>query len=249
MKQGTKVLLIMLAVAAVVYFGGFGSTIFNNNYEASSIEGEGTFISRIHIQEPVVATGSNILYQYAFILSNNFRYANGTTGPIKYFYGGKASNIDSSTGLDPRFNTMVWGTNSSNQQFYKKYGLDCSGYIAYAMYLAGVRGFPDGSSNQYAVGESIALEEAYNGDLLIYRDSVTSKITHIGFLFFVDGVAVDMHCNSADNGIVSRPITGIGSKEDGFYWQEVVRNPYVTNLEMLNPLVTGLRDEALSNLD
>lgn len=226
MKTNHKI-FIVLAVVAVLYFSGAGSTLFNTS--SDSFGSPRDYVSSIIMQPEQATVKSVIMKEYGIMLMNDMKFSNGTTGKIQYFWGGKANNIDPVTGIDTQFGVPSMGTAADGSNFYKPYGLDCSGYVHYVMYLSGIHDFPHGSSVQYQIGDSIPLEEGTTGDLLIYRDKTTNLITHIGFLVVHNGKYYDLHCNSADNGIAGAEINGIGSKAQGYYWQEVVNNPYVTD--------------------
>lgn len=230
MGKRQKMIIVGVIIGLIAYFGGFGSMVFTGSSGTGSAAASETVITKINMQSTTAVADAALVQSYADLLTNTFRFDNGNVGKITYFYGGKAGQVDPETGLDVRFSELAWGTSSDGTQFLKPYGLDCSGYVTYVMNLAGVDGFPDGSSYQYQIGESTTtLSEAQNGDLLIYRDSLTNQITHIGMCFWKNGTLYDYHCNAADNGVASRPVNGVGLKADGYYWQEIVHNPYVGN--------------------
>lgn len=222
MKKNT---LYLILAFLILYFSGIGSSVFPN-FETNATKKSGDALTSIVVSPPKKTVTEESVKDYAVLLTKNFKFANGSVGKIEYFYGGKAKNL-AANGLDPDFNVPTWGTNSSGGKFFEPYGLDCSGYTSYIMYLAGIRDFPHGSSKQYALGDSIPLSEAGTGDLLIYRDAKSNKITHIGFVLLHNGRLYDAHCNAADNGVSIREVKAIGPKKDGHYWQEVVKNPYV----------------------
>ncbi|WP_105619988.1 NlpC/P60 family protein [Vallitalea okinawensis] len=189
MSKVAKLIFILVAVFVVVYFMDLGDALGDDLTNEPDTDYE-VVTSINYINESKLEADLIDLENYAKVLSDSVFQFGTTQSKIKYFWNGKATDIDPNTGLDRRFGQLreedYEGTIS-----YKPYGLDCSGFITYLFWLSGVKDFPDGSYNQY---NSCSVKGAITGDLqdnvqngtLIFRtsDGTTdpSKIDHVAIV-------------------------------------------------------------------
>lgn len=174
-----KKIIIILGIAfALGYFGGFGF-LLDDEPEVQATTGD--YITKIsYTTESKTHADPEQIQKMANILQSSFKYPNGATGQLTYFWNGKATDIDPSTGLDNRFGAIAKETDKDGDISYKKYGLDCSGFTTYVMWLSGVKDFPHGSQNQYNDSEEITVAEAVTGDLVFIETAGTTE--HVGIV-------------------------------------------------------------------
>lgn len=116
-------------------------------------------------------------------------------GKVNYFWGGKSYVI----GWDPRWGQLakVWSAGNSTTGTYRPFGLDCSGFIDWALRNAGLHS--DGhwyiNRNLTAVSQADALP----GDLALYPDA-----SHVGMVVGRNaaGKLLVCHCSSGQNNVV-----------------------------------------------
>lgn len=116
-------------------------------------------------------------------------------GKVNYFWGGKSYVI----GWDSRWGTIqkVWSAGSSTTGTYRPFGLDCSGFIDWALRNAGLHS--DGhwyiDRNLTAVSQANALP----GDIALYPDA-----SHVGMVVGRNeaGKLLVCHCSSGQNNVV-----------------------------------------------
>lgn len=58
-------------------------------------------------------------------------------------------------------------------------GFDCSGFVRYVYKQAGIN-LPRSSSEQYEVGKSVSKDDLAPGDLVFFKDTYKSGISHAG---------------------------------------------------------------------
>ena len=124
-------------------------------------------------------------------------------GKVNYFWGGKSYVI----GWDPRWGQLakVWSAGNSTTGTYRPFGLDCSGFIDWALRNAGLHS--DGhwyiNRNLTAVSQSDALP----GDLALYPDA-----SHVGMVVGRNeaGKLLVCHCSSGQNNVVVTEFTASG---------------------------------------
>lgn len=116
-------------------------------------------------------------------------------GKVNYFWGGKSYVI----GWDSRWGQLakVWSPGNSTTGTYRPFGLDCSGFIDWALRNAGLHS--DGhwyiNRNLTAVSQADALP----GDLALYPDA-----SHVGMVVGRNeaGKLLVCHCFSGQNNVV-----------------------------------------------
>lgn len=116
-------------------------------------------------------------------------------GKVNYFWGGKSYVI----GWDSRWGTIqkVWSAGNSTTGTYRPFGLDCSGFIDWALRNAGLHS--DGhwyiNRNLTAVSQADALP----GDIALYPDA-----SHVGMVVGRNeaGKLLVCHCSSGQNNVV-----------------------------------------------
>lgn len=116
-------------------------------------------------------------------------------GKVNYFWGGKSYVI----GWDSRWGQLakVWSPGNSTTGTYRPFGLDCSGFIDWALRNAGLHS--DGhwyiNRNLTAVSQADALP----GDLALYPDA-----SHVGMVVGRNeaGKLLVCHCSSGQNNVV-----------------------------------------------
>ncbi len=149
----------------------------------------------------------NVLHDLPADLSPERRAAVETAcklvGKVNYFWGGKSYVI----GWDSCWGTIqkVWSAGSSTTGTYRPFGLDCSGFIDWALRNAGLHS--DGhwyiDRNLTAVSQADALP----GDLALYPDA-----SHVGMVVGRNeaGKLLVCHCSSGQNNVVITEFTASG---------------------------------------
>lgn len=119
----------------------------------------------------------------------------GLVGKVNYFWGGKSS----ASGWDDRWGipAKVWADGSSTSGTYRPYGLDCTGFLDWALRNAGLP-----SDGQWHIGTNlteVAAEDAQPGDVALNADN-----SHVGMVVGrdEDGELLVCHCSAAENGVV-----------------------------------------------
>lgn len=127
-------------------------------------------------------------------------------GKVGYFWGGKSTVI----GEDPSWGTVetvsAAGSNSSGTM--RAYGLDCSGFVTWAV----INGYKDramqgsvgdGTSDQWEKANVVSEEDAQPGDLVFQRGPEAGSDNHVGILCGKTeaGDWIAVHCSSSKNGV------------------------------------------------
>lgn len=123
-------------------------------------------------------------------------------GKVNYFWGGKSRAI----GWDNRWGQIrkVTALGSFTTGTYRSYGLDCTGFIDWALCNAGLP-----SDGQWHIGTNlieVTQAEALPGDIALNLDA-----SHVGLVVGRDnaGNLLICHCSLSDNGVViSRSTAG-----------------------------------------
>jgi len=231
MTGKTKLIVIALVIFSVLYFSGLGSVV-GSSFLGGTDPFDATYVDRINYKTESLETvpDSNIVSLESLLRNSEFRFDNGTFGPIGYFYGGKATNIDPLTGLSKDFNTFTTETQDDGSTSLLRYGLDCSGYVSYLMWLSGYKSFPEGSSNQSLIGSEITVvSELETGDLAFMLDS-NDEIIHVGMIINNYGTMYVSHCTRTTerNGIyIDELVYNDGYTSTYGDWNLLVANPYV----------------------
>lgn len=215
-----KKVLIVVGIAFLIgYFGGFGE-MFREEAEATT----NGYYDEVNI--PYIATSldtvspTDVVYFANYLKDNSFKMPNGKIGKIPYFWGGKATDIDLTTGLDNNFLSIALEHSPTYGDRYRPYGLDCSGYVVYVMWLSGYKTFPDGSQNMYDTFVDTDVANVKTGDLA-FIDSL-GVTSHVGIVSIEDGVKYVYHCEGG-NGIVKTALDE--TLTTYFTWLKT--NPYV----------------------
>jgi len=129
-------------------------------------------------------------------------------GQVKYFWGGKSLAL----GRDSRWGTdmEVTSQGSVTTGSIRPYGLDCSGFVAWAFVNAGLSSdsieqtIGQGTTTQWNHSSSILESNVLPGDLAFLAIPYTRKINHIGIVVGVDdeGQILVAHCSSGANNVV-----------------------------------------------
>lgn len=127
-------------------------------------------------------------------------------GEVGYFWGGKYSGI----GENPQWGSIykVSASGSSSTGTMRAYGLDCSGFVTWAVIngyqntaMQGLIG--DGTSDQWYKANVISEAEALPGDLVFQRGPEAGSDNHVGILCGKTdaGDWIAVHCSSSQNGV------------------------------------------------
>ena len=124
-------------------------------------------------------------------------------GKVNYFWGGKSYVI----GWDPRWGQLakVWSAGNSTTGTYRPFGLDCSGFIDWALRNAGLH-----SDGHWYIGTNltaVSQADALPGDLALYPDA-----SHVGMVVGRNeaGKLLVCHCSSGQNNVVVTEFTASG---------------------------------------
>lgn len=124
-------------------------------------------------------------------------------GKVNYFWGGKAAT----TGWDPQWGQLrlVTAEGFSASGTYRTFGLDCSGFVDWALRCAGLP-----SEGNWYIGGNIAtipIEEALPGDLALFNDN-----SHVGLVVGrgEDGNLLVCHCSSGKKCVTIDGFDSIG---------------------------------------
>lgn len=127
-------------------------------------------------------------------------------GKVGYFWGGKSTVL----GEDPTWGSTakVEAAGSNSTGTLRAYGLDCSGFVTWAV----INGYQDqamqasigdGTSDQWSKANVVSEEEAQPGDLVFQRGPESGSDNHVGIICgrtdAGDWIAV--HCSSSQNGV------------------------------------------------
>lgn len=141
-------------------------------------------------------------------------------GKVSYFWGGKSLTL----GWDSRWGQMalVWADGSVTTGTYRPFGLDCSGFVDWAIYNASygdyVIGHGGGVISQHYYCEDVSWAEALPGDLVFYPGD-----EHIGILVGMDenGILRVVECAAGGyNGVVITDTTEFLTAARPFYYDE-----------------------------
>ena len=116
-------------------------------------------------------------------------------GKVNYFWGGKSYVI----GWDSRWGTIrkVFSPGNSTTGTYRPFGLDCSGFVDWALRNAGLH-----SDGHWYIGTNltaVSQADALPGDLALYPDA-----SHVGMVVGRNeaGKLLVCHCSSGQNNVV-----------------------------------------------
>lgn len=138
-----------------------------------------------------------------------FQAALRLVGQVPYFWGGK-----SGPGWNEEWGTpkLVTASGVSSTGTIRPYGLDCSGYVAWAFDTAGLtdtlqRG---GTAWQWAATEAITADELQPGDLAFQQTPYDSGINHMGIYLGEGpgGTLRFLHCSAGDGGVTLNSYAG-----------------------------------------
>lgn len=139
-----------------------------------------------------------------------FHAALSLVGRVPYFWGGKSGpgwNEDWGT---PRLVTAP-GVSSSGS--IRPYGLDCSGYVAWAFDTAGITDALQRGGTGWQWNATTPIEEAElrPGDLAFKQPPSHGGVNHVGIYFGVgeDGKKLFLHCSAGDGGVTLNSYAGL----------------------------------------
>lgn len=127
-------------------------------------------------------------------------------GKVGYFWGGKSTVI----GEDPSWGKVekVSAEGSRSSGTLRAYGLDCSGFVTWAVINGykdqGMQGsVGDGTSDQWEKANVVSEEDAQPGDLVFQRGPEGGSDNHVGILCGKTeaGDWIAVHCSSSKNGV------------------------------------------------
>ena len=127
-------------------------------------------------------------------------------GKVGYFWGGKSTVI----GEDPSWGTSetVSAEGSKSTGTIRAYGLDCSGFVTWAVIngyqdkaMQGAVG--DGTSDQWEKANVVSEADAQPGDLVFQKGPEAGSDNHVGILCGKTdaGDWIAVHCSSGKNGV------------------------------------------------
>ena len=127
-------------------------------------------------------------------------------GKVGYFWGGKSTVI----GEDPSWGTSekVSAEGSKSTGTIRAYGLDCSGFVTWAV----INGYQDkamqesvgdGTSDQWEKANVVTEADAQPGDLVFQKGPEAGSDNHVGILCGKTdaGDWIAVHCSSGKNGV------------------------------------------------
>lgn len=127
-------------------------------------------------------------------------------GKVGYFWGGKSTVL----GEDPSWGStaQVSATGSKSTGTLRAYGLDCSGFVTWAV----INGYQDqnmqaavgdGTSDQWEKANVVSEAEAQPGDLVFQKGPENGSDNHVGILCGKTdaGDWIAVHCSSSKNGV------------------------------------------------
>ena len=127
-------------------------------------------------------------------------------GKVGYFWGGKSAVL----GVDPSWGVteMVSAEGSKSTGTLRAYGLDCSGFVTWAV----INGYQnqgmqdvvgDGTSDQWEKANVVSEADAQPGDLVFQKGPEAGSDNHVGILCGKTdaGDWIAVHCSSGKNGV------------------------------------------------
>ena len=127
-------------------------------------------------------------------------------GKVGYFWGGKSTVL----GVDPSWGAteMVSAEGSKSTGTLRAYGLDCSGFVTWAV----INGYQnqgmqdvvgDGTSDQWEKANVVSEADAQPGDLVFQKGLEAGSDNHVGILCGKTdaGDWIAVHCSSGKNGV------------------------------------------------
>ena len=127
-------------------------------------------------------------------------------GKVGYFWGGKSTVL----GVDPSWGVteMVSAEGSKSTGTLRAYGLDCSGFVTWAV----INGYQnqgmqdvvgDGTSDQWEKANVVSEADAQPGDLVFQKGPEGGSDNHVGILCGKTdaGDWIAVHCSSGKNGV------------------------------------------------
>ena len=127
-------------------------------------------------------------------------------GKVGYFWGGKSAVL----GVDPSWGAteMVSAEGSKSTGTLRAYGLDCSGFVTWAV----INGYQnqgmqdvvgDGTSDQWEKANVVSEADAQPGDLVFQKGPEAGSDNHVGILCGKTDVGdwIAVHCSSGKNGV------------------------------------------------
>ena len=127
-------------------------------------------------------------------------------GEVGYFWGGKSTVIGKDEGWGTAERVDAEGSPSTGTM--RAYGLDCSGFVTWAV----INGYldqnmqssvGDGTSDQWLKANVVSEEDAQPGDLVFQRGPEAGSNNHVGIICGQTdaGDWIAVHCSSSKNGV------------------------------------------------
>lgn len=127
-------------------------------------------------------------------------------GKVGYFWGGKSTTI----GMDSSWGSaaLVDAEGSKSTGTYRAYGLDCSGFVTWAVIngfsntgMEGVVGV--GTSDQWSNANVVSEADAQPGDLVFQNGPESGSDNHVGIICGKtdSGDWIAVHCSASKNGV------------------------------------------------
>ena len=167
-------------------------------------------------------------------------------GKVGYFWGGKSTMI----GMDPNWGSAsrVYATGSNTTGTLRAYGLDCSGFVTWAV----INGYKDrsmfyqigdGTSAQWLNAKVVSEANAQPGDLVFQSGPEAGADNHVGILVGKTdtGDWIAIHCSSGQNGVTVGEAYSAGFRyirEPSFYPAKVAE-VRVASVDNLDDIVVG----------
>lgn len=126
---------------------------------------------------------------------------------VTYFWGGKYNEV----GWNPLWGIpkRVTSEGSVTTGKVRNFGLDCSGFVAWAFINAAgdpavAQAIGEGSANQWSKSKSLGWDEGQPGDLVFLAKPGSVDINHVGIVAYKteDGQYMIVHSSSKANGVV-----------------------------------------------
>lgn len=149
------------------------------------------------------------------------RVALSLVGKVPYFWGGKPTQAGWHEDWLKLRKVTADGSETSGS--LRAYGLDCSGFVDWVWWTAGLERFGSGTTAQYWASEDLTAGELLPGDL-VFQDKPNPDTNHVGIYYGTNtaGEKLYIHCSAAAGGVAINSYDGfrifrrppINSKED-----------------------------------